>query len=172
MDLLEFRPVICSACRRTPRSSPWPTTGTCPTSPPGRHGGHLNWQRCGTADPREQEVLAAVRRGMTNPQIATELFLFEGTVKCHVKQVLRKLNVRTGKEVDVPVGRTIMEASVRKNLPGTIAECCGSCSCATCHVLLAATSVVVTPSLLRRRPTCWNFSKAPSQAPGWRVSWS
>jgi ferredoxin, 2Fe-2S len=38
--------------------------------------------------------------------------------------------------VDVPVGQTIMDGSVRRNLPGIVAECGGSCSCATCHVHL------------------------------------
>jgi 2Fe-2S ferredoxin len=36
--------------------------------------------------------------------------------------------------VDVPAGQTVMDGSVRNNLPGIIAECGGSCSCATCHV--------------------------------------
>ncbi|MDV2478078.1 2Fe-2S iron-sulfur cluster binding domain-containing protein [Rhodococcus zopfii] len=36
--------------------------------------------------------------------------------------------------VDVPVGQSIMDGSVRNNLPGIVAECGGSCSCATCHV--------------------------------------
>jgi 2Fe-2S ferredoxin len=39
-------------------------------------------------------------------------------------------------EVEVPCGQTIMAGSVRNNLPGIIAECGGSCSCATCHVYL------------------------------------
>lgn len=38
--------------------------------------------------------------------------------------------------VDVPSGQTVMDGSVRNNLPGIIAECGGSCSCATCHVYL------------------------------------
>lgn len=38
--------------------------------------------------------------------------------------------------VDVPVGQSVMDGSVRKNLPGIVAECGGSCSCATCHVYL------------------------------------
>ncbi|MFD0311013.1 2Fe-2S iron-sulfur cluster-binding protein [Streptomyces sp. NPDC127119] len=37
-------------------------------------------------------------------------------------------------EVDVPSGQSVMDGSVRNNLPGIIAECGGSCSCATCHV--------------------------------------
>lgn len=36
--------------------------------------------------------------------------------------------------VDVPEGQTVMDGSVRNNLPGIVAECGGSCSCATCHV--------------------------------------
>lgn len=38
--------------------------------------------------------------------------------------------------VDVPVGQSVMDGSVRQNLPGIVAECGGSCSCATCHVYL------------------------------------
>jgi 2Fe-2S ferredoxin len=44
--------------------------------------------------------------------------------------------VPNGKEVQVEIqaGQTVMEASVRNNLPGTIGECGGELSCATCHV--------------------------------------
>lgn len=38
------------------------------------------------------------------------------------------------RDVDVPVGQSVMDGSVRNNLPGIVAECGGSCSCATCHV--------------------------------------
>ncbi|MGQ4600935.1 2Fe-2S iron-sulfur cluster-binding protein [Nocardia sp. R6R-6] len=38
--------------------------------------------------------------------------------------------------VEVPAGQSVMDGSVRNNLPGIIAECGGSCSCATCHVYL------------------------------------
>lgn len=38
--------------------------------------------------------------------------------------------------IDVPVGQSVMDGSVRNNLPGIVAECGGSCSCATCHVYL------------------------------------
>lgn len=36
--------------------------------------------------------------------------------------------------VDVPPGQSVMDGSVRNNLPGIVAECGGGCSCATCHV--------------------------------------
>lgn len=39
-------------------------------------------------------------------------------------------------EVVVPAGQSVMDGSVRNNLPGIVAECGGSCSCATCHVYL------------------------------------
>lgn len=38
--------------------------------------------------------------------------------------------------VDVPSGQSVMDGSVRNNLPGIVAECGGGCSCATCHVHL------------------------------------
>lgn len=39
-------------------------------------------------------------------------------------------------EVDVPAGQSVMDGSIRNNLAGIVAECGGSCSCATCHVHL------------------------------------
>ncbi len=40
----------------------------------------------------------------------------------------------TAHTVEVPNGTTLMDGSVRHNLPGILAECGGSCSCGTCHV--------------------------------------
>ncbi|MFF3572716.1 2Fe-2S iron-sulfur cluster-binding protein [Nocardia jiangxiensis] len=40
--------------------------------------------------------------------------------------------------VEVNRGQSIMSASVDNNLPGIVAECGGSCACATCHVYLSA----------------------------------
>ena len=43
---------------------------------------------------REREVLVAVAKGLSNSQIAAELFLAEATVKTHIGRILHKLQLR------------------------------------------------------------------------------
>jgi 2Fe-2S ferredoxin len=38
--------------------------------------------------------------------------------------------------VEVAVGLSVMEGSIRNNLPGIDADCGGACACATCHVFV------------------------------------
>jgi DNA-binding NarL/FixJ family response regulator len=46
-----------------------------------------------TLSPRETEVLALVAQGLSNPAIATRLFVGEATVKTHLVHVFEKLGV-------------------------------------------------------------------------------
>ena len=39
----------------------------------------------------------------------------------------------TTNEIEVPVGNSVMQGAVNNLLDGIVAECGGSCSCATCH---------------------------------------
>jgi len=43
--------------------------------------------------PREKEILLLVSKGLTNKQIAEQLFISENTVKNHIKNLLEKLNL-------------------------------------------------------------------------------
>lgn len=40
----------------------------------------------------------------------------------------------TSHEVDVPAGISLMQGALDNDVPGIVAECGGTCSCATCHV--------------------------------------
>ncbi len=52
------------------------------------------------------------------------------------------------KSVDAEIGATVMEAALRNEVGGIVAECGGSCTCATCmvHVDEAWSSIVGKPS--------------------------
>jgi DNA-binding NarL/FixJ family response regulator len=43
---------------------------------------------------REQEVFHLIANGLSNPEIAQELFISDTTVKTHVTHILQKLNLR------------------------------------------------------------------------------
>lgn len=52
-------------------------------------------------------------------------------------KVIYHLPDGTTSQVNVEAGQSIMDGSIRNNLPGIVAECGGSCACATCHVHIA-----------------------------------
>jgi Response regulator containing a CheY-like receiver domain and an HTH DNA-binding domain len=57
--------------------------------------------RAETLTVREQDVYELIRDGRSNKQIAQALFVSEVTVKVHVRNILRKLGVRTRTEAAV-----------------------------------------------------------------------
>jgi 2Fe-2S ferredoxin len=42
------------------------------------------------------------------------------------------------REIEAPVGISVMEAATRNGVPGIVAKCGGACACATCHVYVDA----------------------------------
>ncbi|MEP6884128.1 MAG: 2Fe-2S iron-sulfur cluster-binding protein [Gammaproteobacteria bacterium] len=40
------------------------------------------------------------------------------------------------REIDAPVGITLMEAARQHGVEGIVAQCGGACACATCHVYI------------------------------------
>ena len=42
----------------------------------------------------------------------------------------------TRREVEAPVGESVMRAAILNNVPGIDADCGGECACATCHVFV------------------------------------
>jgi 2Fe-2S ferredoxin len=50
-------------------------------------------------------------------------------------------------EIDVPVGESVMEGAVRNGIDGIVAECGGSCLCATCHVYVDEKFLPLLPAV-------------------------
>ncbi|MDD3654397.1 MAG: response regulator transcription factor [Desulfotomaculaceae bacterium] len=48
---------------------------------------------------REREILALIKKGMTNKDIASALFISENTVKIHVSNILKKMGVHKRTEM-------------------------------------------------------------------------
>ena len=49
--------------------------------------------------------------------------------------------------VDVPVGQSVMQAAVANGIEPIVAECGGSCMCATCHVYVSENQLDVLPPI-------------------------
>lgn len=60
----------------------------CPTRPDAKTPGSMS------SPISEREVLVEIAKGATNAEIASNLFMAEGTVKTHVGRLLSKLGAR------------------------------------------------------------------------------
>ena len=58
-----------------------------------------------TLTPRQREIAVMLAAGKSNKEIARQLNVFEGTVKLHVKRILRKLGVRNRTEAVLAAAR-------------------------------------------------------------------
>jgi ferredoxin, 2Fe-2S len=54
-----------------------------------------------------------------------------------------------GKEttLDIDVGTSVMQAAVLNGVEGIVAECGGSCMCATCHVYVRDDQLALVPAI-------------------------
>lgn len=83
-ERLALLPLTCVAEAVTPAAVP------LSFSDPSRESG----KRHARLTKQEAKVLGHITEGMSNKEIARELGIFEGTVKVHVKAILRKLNAK------------------------------------------------------------------------------
>ena len=49
--------------------------------------------------------------------------------------------------LDIDIGTSVMQAAVLHGVDGIVAECGGSCMCATCHVYVQEDQLAITPPM-------------------------
>jgi len=58
-------------------------------------------QSVATPTPRERELIALLRRGLQNSEIAHELNIAESTVHAHIRNIMRKYNLHNRTQIAV-----------------------------------------------------------------------
>ena len=69
-------------------------------------------RRFASLTPQQQRVLQMLRQGMLNKQIAHELDVGETTVKAHVSEILRKLNVASRTQAVIEMSKIGFDALI------------------------------------------------------------
>src|SRR6267154_244304 len=72
-----------------------------------------------------------------NENLAERMSLFKRKPQTTVSVTYISHSGKT-RQLAVPVGHTVMEAATSNGVDGIVAECGGSCMCATCHVYVDA----------------------------------
>jgi len=70
----------------------------------------------------------------------------------------------TARTAEADIGATVMEAAIRSDVPGIVAECGGACACATCHVYVDEkwTEIVGTPEPMEEDMLDFAFDVRPT----------
>lgn len=66
--------------------------------------------------------------------------------------------------VDLPMGATIMEGAIQNDVKGIIAECGGSCMCATCHIYVDEQFLDLLPEMEEEENEMLEAANAPRQS--------
>ena len=61
-------------------------------------------------------------------------------------------------DVEVASGTSVMQGAVDNMIDGIVAECGGSCSCATCHCYIDDAWMDKMPAASEMEKICWNVS--------------
>ena len=84
----------CELLRLIGKDTQEPPGGSCGASSNGHGGGMEEREREPRLSEREKFILRCIIEGDSNKHIARRLNIAEATVKCHVKAILRKIQVR------------------------------------------------------------------------------
>ena len=71
--------------------------------------------------------------------------------------------------LDIDVGTSVMQAAVLHGVDGIVAECGGSCMCATCHVYVTDEQLAMTPPMQPDEDAMLEATASPRQ-PNSRLS--
>lgn len=66
---------------------------------------------------RQREVMALLAQGKSNKEIAGELGLAAGTVKIHISNIFKALNVRNRTQAVIAAGEMLADVGVERRLP-------------------------------------------------------
>jgi DNA-binding CsgD family transcriptional regulator len=116
--------------------------------------GRLGWE---SLTPAEAKIAALVAEGMTNPQIAAQLFVSPRTVATHVSHILGKLDVRS--RIDISREALAHETATRNALAHEAA--------ARRHDLMPAVDQLIEPDQKERSvaPEARSREKAQARQP-------